>query len=214
MNDLNQSEQFLAGEGDRWFERNAASLSLSRGIQLIEPYCKQQGDLLEIGCSDGRNIAYLAGRCGGRATGIDPSLAAVDSGRSKYPEVDLRVGTSDSLPFEDDSFDLIVFGFCLYLVDRKLLLRTVAEGDRVLRNGGFLVVTDFCSRNRGKRAYAHKKGVFSYRADYPAMWRSFHYALVAHFPFSHSAEGFHLADEERIGHTVLYKDLEGSYPLI
>jgi SAM-dependent methyltransferase len=214
MNDLTQSGQFLGGEGDRWFERNSASLSIAKGLHFIEPYCKPQGELLEVGCSDGRNIAFLAGRCGGRGTGIDPSLAAIESGRSKYPGVDLRVGTSDMLPFKDESFDLIVFGFCLYLVDRNLLLRTVAEGDRVLRNGGFLVITDFCSNRRGKRPYAHREGLFSYRADYPAMWRTFHYALVAHIPFSHSSEGFHADDDERIGHTVLHKDLDGSYPLM
>jgi adenylyltransferase/sulfurtransferase len=41
------------------------------------------------------------------------------------------------------ALDLVLFGFCLYLVDRKLISRVVAEADRVLKDTGFLGIVDF-----------------------------------------------------------------------
>ena len=51
----------------------------------------------------------------------------------KFPDVKLKIGTAEKLKFEDDKFDLIIFGFCLYLCDREDLIKIVDETNRVLK---------------------------------------------------------------------------------
>ena len=76
--------------------------------------------------------------------GIDPSSKDIEDGKSIYPNNSFQVGTADNLPFDDDSFDMVIFGFCLYLCDRKDLFKIAYEADRCLKNKGTLVIKDFC----------------------------------------------------------------------
>ena len=54
---------------------------------------------------------------GFRVSGVDPSTLAVKE--AKGLGVDARVGTVDPLPFDDDSFGVVVFGFWIHLWDCK-----------------------------------------------------------------------------------------------
>ena len=220
-----QTAWFKHEEANAWFRRNQAQLQRlgpSYGADFIESvlcsFRDEIGNVLEIGCGDGRKIEKMAEFFDAKGAGIDPSTEAVASGRNRLVQagigsVELLEGTADELPFDTGQFDLVHFGFSLYLVSRERIFRSIAEADRVLHAGGFMTIFDFDPLAMHKRAYAHKSGVFSYKARY-ADWlvATGHYHLVAKRSFSHAAADFSLDDDERLAVSVLYKEPE-PYPV-
>jgi ubiquinone/menaquinone biosynthesis C-methylase UbiE len=211
-----QRDSFLTGEGDRWFSRNDS--------QSIAPYMRaaldtlggfaQPGDkLLEIGCANGRNLAYVsAAQPGITCCGIEPAAAAVEAAKIAYPGLQIQQGTADRLPYPAATFNVVFFGFCLYLVDRDLLYTAVAEADRVLRDKGFLAIVDFDPIGPRKRAYRHLQGVFSYKMDYSRIFlASGHYSLAHKHSYSHEGIRFHLNPGDRVATVVLHKDVAAGY---
>jgi len=127
---MKQKDVFLESEGDAWYERNARALQ-ARELPGSDPVLAQIIDLtprpaagtriLEIGCGDGTRLAWLREKLGFVCAGIDPSAAAVDVARSRG--IDARIAIADALPFAERMFEIVVFGFCLYLCDREDLFR-------------------------------------------------------------------------------------------
>jgi len=213
-----QKDAFLAGEGDAWYQRNRAKLDADspvRGkpIGMLAAYLTTGDAVLEIGCADGGNLAALVQRTGAQGYGIDPSDAAITAGRSRYPALQLQQGTADRLPFPDERFKLVWFGFCLYLVDRRRLMQAVAEADRVLVDGGFMAITDFDPPHPCRRPYHHRPGLFSWKLDYSRLFLANPaYVLVEKASYSHAAVCFHPDPGERIATWLLHKSLAAAYP--
>lgn len=218
-NGTSQKRVFLEGEGDLWFARNRGVLGAETGERkaLLDRVARhldvsRQSRVLEIGCGPGLNLAGLARRARIDAHGVDPSGEAVASGCAADPSLQLRQGTADSLPYDTASFDMVWFGFCLYLVDRPLLMRCVAEADRVLRDGGALVILDFDPPQPTSRPYHHQPGVFSYKMDHAKLFLANPaYTLVDKHSTSHAHDGWHPDPQERVALTVCRKDLRNAY---
>ncbi len=215
-----QKSEFLIREGDAWHERNRATLSAASPLRdaVASGIASQLGvrsspaRVLEIGCGQGDNLAALGSRSAIEAHGIEPSSGAVESGRLAHPELHLQCGTADALPFADRSFDVVWFGFCLYLVDRELLSRSVAEADRVLDDGGLLSIVDFDPDVPSKRPYHHRPGLWSFKMDYSALFLSNPaYRLVQKTSLSHAAPEWHPDPQERIAMWLCRKDSEHAY---
>ena len=121
---------------------------------------------------------------GYQCTGIEPSKKAVNEAKQKG--LNVVEGTADNLPFQDNSFDIVIFGFCLYLCDREDLFRIAYEADRVLKNPGWLIIHDFFSIYPTKNPYHHVPGMFSYKMDYKTMF-TWHPAYICfkHTVFHH-----------------------------
>jgi len=170
-------------------------------------------EILEIGCSSGYNLAYLCARHNLEGFGIEPSREAIREGTewaAEHSEVKLHlsVGTSDDLPFEDDLFDIVIFGFCLYCTDRRYLLRSVSESDRVLKHGGFLVIDDFQVPTACRRPNKHDNNLFTFKYDYAQLFLSDPcYSLIERTSYSHSSMGFASEIQERISTSILYKEM-------
>jgi len=172
---MKQSEVFMRSEGDAWFRRNHQALQ-SRVLPQDDPLLSalvtlpelQPGSaplrILEVGCGEGVRLGWLQGNRGAKCSGIEPSADAVSLACKLG--VDVQQGTAETLPFEDGSFDMVLFGFCLYLCDRDDLFRIACEADRVLRAPGWLGILDFYSAEPRSRSYAHKAGMFSHKMDY------------------------------------------------
>ena len=97
------------------------------------------GRALDLACGAGRNAAWLAGR-GWEVVALDGAEEAI---KLVPPGIDARVFNLESgapLPFEDESFDLVLILFYLH---RPLF----AEARRVLRRGG-TIVTAALTRGR------------------------------------------------------------------
>lgn len=175
---MKQKDAFLTGEGDAWFERNRryevpdglpeTDRLLAELLRLPLPEAAHPVSLLEIGCGEGVRLAWLIEHLRWRCSGVDPSGRAVEAARLRG--VDARNGTADALPFEDAEFDIVVFGFCLYVCDRHDLFRIACEADRVLTAPGWLVILDFHSPWPMRRPYHHHAGLFSHKMDYRAMF--------------------------------------------
>ena len=168
---VRQETIFLDGEGDSWFERNREPdatfpdpvMDIMRGG--IYPH-----DVLEVGCGSGWRLFRLKNAYPCSVTGIEPSQKAIEFAKRAY-NLDIYHGTTtDMRDFRYDEFDLIIFGFCLYLVDRDSLFETVYLADRLLRDGGHIIIHDFCPPSPYSRPYHHKAGVMSYKQDYSKLW--------------------------------------------
>ncbi|MEQ1735506.1 MAG: class I SAM-dependent methyltransferase, partial [Rhodoglobus sp.] len=61
---------------------------------------------LDVGCGPGALTAELVARLGADAVAaVDPSVSFVKAARQRYPAVDIRESTAESLPFADETFD-------------------------------------------------------------------------------------------------------------
>jgi SAM-dependent methyltransferase len=169
MTKRSQKDVFLESEGDAWYRRNLQYLRAA-GQDVVLTTLRQlqvtPKSILEIGCANGYRVAQICEQFGAAGFGIEPSTKAVADGRGRYPLLSLEVGTADVLPFADGQFDLVIFGFCLYLVDPRLHFRCVAEADRVLVDGGLLLIHDFIEPVPYYNEYAHRPGIRSYKMEF------------------------------------------------
>lgn len=170
-----QKDIFKNGEGDAWFERNHQTCMHHRHFDRSDPVIDAVetvnsagmagfGQLLEIGCGEGKRLAWIAANHGWQCHGVDPSQKAIEEAR--LSGLQAVQGTADQLPYETGTFDLIIFGFCLYLCDREDLFRIAAEADRVLKPQGCIIIQDFYATSHTRRNYHHHDGIYSYKMDY------------------------------------------------
>lgn len=224
---MSQNKIFTDGEGDAWFNRNQnhiqaidqviESPDVRYALDTLKPFSSRINRILEIGCSNGVKLEAMCQHLSAVGVGVEPSPLAVASGndRKKLADITLLVGTGDKLPFAcaDASFDLVYFAFCLYLFDRNTLMQALAEADRVLKPGGFLVITDFDPGSHYKRPYNHRTGVFSYKQGYASFFtQSGLYYLLGKHSFSHRTPSFDELPDERVSTSILYKEID-PYPI-
>jgi SAM-dependent methyltransferase len=163
-----QENEFMNGEGNCWYERNKDKPGNYTRNGVIADHIPEPSSILEIGCADGRYLSDLQNLYGCKCTGIDPSEEALTIGRKRYPDLSFICGTANLRLIV--KYDLIIYGFCLYVCDRETLPTIVAIGDGALHDGGHLVIHDFDPDYPHKLPYKHAEGLFSYKQDYSKLW--------------------------------------------
>jgi len=93
--------------------------------------------VLDIGCGAGAFLRLVTRR-GARAFGIDASEALVELARERLPDADLRIGEMESLPYDDDTFDLVTGFNSFFFADD--IDAAVREAGRVAKPGAPVVV--------------------------------------------------------------------------
>ncbi len=94
--------------------------------------------VLDAACGEGYGTAILAAAGARGAVGVDIDQPTVDHAREKYGLEFERADVAE-LPFEDDSFDLVVsFETLEHVPDAA---RAIAEFRRVLADGGLLIAS-------------------------------------------------------------------------
>src|SRR5262249_6170601 len=144
-------------------------------LAMIQAYQIRPERVLEVGCSNGWRLERLRERYGSRCFGVEPSAEAVADRRARFPRLRLPEGISALLPFDGfEPFDLLLYCFVLHWVDRRSLLSTIAEADRVLADGGYLVLCDFLPDFPQRNRYHHRNdtNVYTYKQDYASVFRS------------------------------------------
>ena len=168
-------EFFLKKEGDLYYKRNYDLLTnkdLKKNIlikeleKLLETNnFKSQTTILEIGCANGINLDYLKNKYPkNKFFGLEPSKLAIRNRVNK--KIIIKAGTADKIPFSNNTFRVIIFGFCLYLCDDSDLISIFKESDRVLKRGGYIIIEDFFSSSIIYNSYKHNKKINIRKMDY------------------------------------------------
>jgi ubiquinone/menaquinone biosynthesis C-methylase UbiE len=223
--DTTQKKIFIEEEANNWFRRNLNTIKQYDGrkdpvVRLIERYHIAPEKILEVGCSACYRLAFLKNKfkpC--RVLGVDPSDEAIRYGKDEFRLNDSEIctATADQLShIGDHSVDLVIMGFVFYVIDRSLLLKVIAEIDRILVNKGALIIIDFFAPSTRRNAYHHIKSrqVFSYKQKYPAIFESSGvYHLIAKDSLDHMTKEYSASDDFYNKYTIdlLKKDTEAAY---
>ncbi len=111
--------------------------------RLLRPYILApryiKGDLLEVGCGEGRGIDWLLPAVISY-TAIDKIAPVIDKLQQKYPQARFLSGNIPPLSdFVDNSFDSVVsFQVIEHIQDDRLFLKEI---HRVLKPGGIALIT-------------------------------------------------------------------------
>ncbi|MCL4848840.1 MAG: methyltransferase domain-containing protein [Acidobacteria bacterium] len=100
--------------------------------------------LLDVGCGTGALLHHLSSTHPvTQLAGVDPVPEMLTIARRKLsPSIELRQGWAEYLPFEADTFDVVVSCNMFHYIREPIA--TLHEMRRVLRPGGQLVITDWC----------------------------------------------------------------------
>lgn len=100
-------------------------------------------DVLDVGCGDGSLVRWLRGQ-GARAIGADCGAEMLRRALEADPDhTDSYVDApGQALPFDDHSFDVVVFSNSLHHIPTGDMAQALAEAGRVLRPGGTLYVAE------------------------------------------------------------------------
>jgi len=217
---IDQGTLFVRSEGDAWFDRNQAALERfdperDLVLRLIDLYELQPRRVLEIGASPGVRLASVAERYGAMVVAVEPSAAAVAFGRTRFPAVRFVRGRADAIGL-GRPFDLVIVHYVFHWIDRAALLRSVAEIDRLVTDGGCLIIGDFHAPHPTMVPYHHlpDQDVYTFKQNYAAVFTaSGLYHLVAAFQ-SDYASGRLMTDvpgDARGGVSLLRKTFTGEY---
>ncbi|MDE0471598.1 MAG: class I SAM-dependent methyltransferase [Ekhidna sp.] len=109
---------------------------LLSAYHFAKPYI--EGDLLELGCGEGRGVEILA-PLAKRYQGIDKIEGIIKQLRIKYPDHDFMSGTFPPFPFKDNEFDLVIaFQVIEHVKKDEEFLREV---HRMLKPRGVALIT-------------------------------------------------------------------------
>jgi len=118
------------------------SLTSQAGAALLDATDVGEGSaVLDVACGPGYMTAAAQSR-GAQVIGLDFASEMVTQAQALYPNLDVREGDAEHLPFDDESFDAVVMSFgMLHLAQPEL---AAAEAFRVLREGGAFGFTVWC----------------------------------------------------------------------
>ena len=111
--------------------------------------------VLDVGCGTGGVTIPAKMRVGenGSAAGIDPSPEMIAVARRKAQragiEIDFRVGVIESLPFADETFDVVTSSLMMHHLPPHLQVKGLAEIRRVLKPGGRILIADMVRMRPG-----------------------------------------------------------------
>jgi ubiquinone/menaquinone biosynthesis C-methylase UbiE len=127
---------------------NAIAGEFSSTRQVLWPEAKQlfdcikSGDkVLDLGCGNGRCVEIIKSK-GGEYVGIDISDKLVEIAKGRYPAENFQVGDALSLPYPDNSFDLVYSIAVLHHIpSAQMREQFIQEAKRALNPGGFFILT-------------------------------------------------------------------------
>lgn len=168
---MKQKDIFMQEEGNAWFTRNLGFLGKHDPVTdaIVNAGIKPKY-ALEVGCSNGWRLDKLRTifNCG--IMGVEPSMkAGIAAAQLRVP---VHQMTASCIPVSRHGYDLLIYGFCLYLADPDDWLLIASEGDRVLADGGHLVIHDFEAPKVGPfaKVYEHDPRLRSYHFDWRELW--------------------------------------------
>ena len=110
--------------------------------EVIEFLKGKRGKILDLGCGGGKHFPYI----NGEIYGIDFSKEMLNYAQERADKNNLKVNltktTADSLPFENNFFDSVIFIAALHCITTKEKReKTLKELFRVLKSGAETLIT-------------------------------------------------------------------------
>ena len=127
------------------------------GRDVVERVAIAEGErVLDIGCGAGNNATIPAAKAGAKVTGLDLTPELLEAARENAAEAGVEIewveGDAEQLPFEDDSFDVVISTVgIMFAPDHKL---AASEAARVLRPGGRLAIASWTPEGSVGRFFA------------------------------------------------------------
>jgi ubiquinone/menaquinone biosynthesis C-methylase UbiE len=101
--------------------------------------------VLDVGCGTG-TLAVAAARRATTVHGLDPSSDLLARARKKARrarlEVSFELGSGESLPYSDESFDVVLSSFVLHHLSHDALRDSARELRRVVKPTGRVLIVD------------------------------------------------------------------------
>lgn len=218
-----QDAVFIGSEADLYFERNRHAYETfdpdsDLPSKLISLYRLVPASVAEVGAANGIRVASIARSSGATAVAIEPSGAAIADGRRRFPEVEFVQARAASIPLER-TFDLVIVNGVFCWIDRKHLLASVAQIDRLVADGGFLLIGDFWPTTRQRVPYHHLPGqdVYTYKQDYTAVFLAsglYHSLGLISSEYSGKVISATAPEVDRVSVVLLWKLTADQYPTV
>lgn len=100
--------------------------------------------ILDIGCGMGVTVERLKRVYGLETFGVDPSLKLLELGREKYGDHNIELGRGEELPHNNTFFNGVIAECTMSLMED--FKKTINESNRVLKAGGYFVISDVYAR--------------------------------------------------------------------
>jgi ubiquinone/menaquinone biosynthesis C-methylase UbiE len=212
-------EKFFKKEGDNWFDRNRKSLYANAypdvALRTIDMYGLKPKKVLEVGASNGWRLALIADKFGSKCVGVEPSAKAVKDGNKNFSKIHMVRGVASDIPLKE-KFDLVIVNLMLTWVSRDEIFKAFAEIDRMVADGGHLIVGDFLPDYPMMVEYHHKPNqeIYTYKLDYAEAFTSLAtYRSISRITFEHTVNDLtsNVPMEHRCVTSLLKKSLKGYY---
>lgn len=167
--EANQTGEF-ASESLRFVESHMHDSTPAPQWVLTSPHLVNAtiSRALDVGCGAAVHLRSVVDAFGAtEGVGLEPSpevIALLERTYSDDPRLTFRVGSVGSLPFDTDSFDLVMCWSVLHWVGRNEYLQALGELIRVTRS--YLLVMDFVGSEDYRVPYSHMPGMFTYKQDF------------------------------------------------
>lgn len=106
--------------------------------------------VLDVGCGNGRHLHRFLdyGACLDNLFGIDLMTHRIEQARQRYPAIHWQVGSAHQLPYQSQTFDLVM-SFVVFssILNDSLRQLIACEMWRVLKPGGLILFYDFTYSN-------------------------------------------------------------------
>jgi SAM-dependent methyltransferase len=150
---------------NKWLEQ------IIYNLDIKDKYC------LDFGCGVGSWIPFYLAK-GARLTGVDISAEAIQHCEASYPSGKFyRLHKNEILPFQDDSFDLVMATWVMQeLCESDELEKYLHEISRILKQHGYFIVVENVYPDPGARKLLARTGIgdiFSNGGDMPSRLRFF-----------------------------------------
>lgn len=147
--DLHDLIEFKRNERASWARGDYGTIAREMfwdvGARIVGRLGVRRGDrVLDVACGTG-NAAIRAAEAGGTVVGLDLTPELLETAERLATQAGVEVewieGDAEDLPFEDESFDVVVSVFgCMFAPRHEVAARELA---RVLRPGGRMLITSW-----------------------------------------------------------------------
>lgn len=136
--DMTQRDWIEAWKKDPHWAKSLDPSPLAKRLVKEDEENSTKGDILEIGCGNGRDSIYF-GKQGHNIIGIDisPDAVRIAKKNNKLNNVKFETGNAENLQFEENQFDAV---YSLSVLHSTNLNKSVKELSRILKEEGLALL--------------------------------------------------------------------------